>query len=112
MRPTRLDGVEVEEAADLSAGVAGAGETDEGGDGVASFCLSFVWADEGPLELLWRVSSVTPASLVAPLLCSVVVRSGAGVPTAVFPFEGVGFFSTTAGVSSFMRMRKACWKTS
>ena len=39
IRPTRFDGVEVEEATDLSAGVAGAGETGAGG-GVA-FCLDF-----------------------------------------------------------------------
>lgn len=68
--------------------------------------------EEAPLVLPRRVSSVIPVSLVALLLCSVVVRSGAGVLTAVFPSEGVGFFSTVAGVSSFMRMRKACWKTS
>ena len=51
MRPTRLDGVEVEEAADLSAGVAEAGEIDA--DGWTSFCLVFIWVDEGvPLVLL------------------------------------------------------------
>ena len=51
MRPTRLDGVEVEEAADLSAGVAEAGEVDA--DGWTSFCLVFIWVDEGvPLVLL------------------------------------------------------------
>jgi len=111
MRPTRLDGVEVEETAGLSAGVAGTGEIEAAGGG--SFCLDFVWVDEEvPLVLPWRVSSVTPASLVAPLLRSVVVRSGAGVPTAVFPSEGVAFFSTAIGVSSFMRTRKAWWKTS
>ena len=111
MRPTRLDGAGVEEAADLSAGVAEAGDIDA--DGGASFCLGFVWVDEEvPLVLPWRVSSVSPASLVAPLWCSAVARSGAGVPTAVFPSEGVCFISTAAGVSSFMRMRKACWKTS
>ena len=68
--------------------------------------------EEAPLVLPWRVSSVTPVSLVDLLLCSVVVRSGTGVPTAVFPSEGVGFFSAITGVSSFMRMRKACWKMS
>ena len=40
MRPTRLDGAEAEGAADLSAGIAGAGEVEAGGG--ASFCLDFV----------------------------------------------------------------------
>ena len=39
MRPTRLDDVEVEGAADLSVGLAGAGEVEAGGG--ASFCLDF-----------------------------------------------------------------------
>ena len=40
MRPTRLDGVEAEGAADLSAGIAGAGEVEAGGG--VSFCLDLV----------------------------------------------------------------------